>query len=179
MTDQGSGSGASDAELRTVSLGVAPMSKAGRLHRWADALALQARLQAEHSASPGARAGARRGSPLAIALEDWAFQAEGLCADRLQDAPAFFGLPESEIRRLAGMGRGLRPMPPGMASRRLRALAVQAENERTPPEDGRRRWTGERLAPTSERGSAPSGRALALAGRPAGLRTRSRRVAAG
>ena len=123
MIDQGIGCRASEANLPAVSLRVAPMSKGERLHRWADALELQMRLAKFDDVVPAAD----DVSPLSIAFEDWAFQAEGLRGGGVDDALAFFDLSASEIRRI--LGPTTRSQAPAMstAAERVRSLAQQAE----------------------------------------------------
>jgi hypothetical protein len=130
MMDKGLGPSASEAGSGEVSLGVPPMSKAERLHRWADSLELQKQLQREANAD--AALGRRDGwcamqtdsSPLTIAFEDWAFQAEGLRSDQLDDALAFFDLSEGEMQRITGSFYGSRTVPAALAARRVRAGAA-------------------------------------------------------
>jgi hypothetical protein len=138
MVDKGLGPSASEAGSEAMSLGVPPMSKAERLHRWADSLELQKQLQREANAD--AALGRRDGwcamqtdsSPLTIAFEDWAFQAEGLRSDQLDDALAFFDLSEGEMQRITGSFYGSRTVPAALAARRVRALAQQAEATTAP-----------------------------------------------
>jgi hypothetical protein len=136
MMDKGLGPGASEAG---ASLGVPPMSKAERLHRWADSLELQQQLQL--AASDDAALCTRDGgcstqadsSPLTIALEDWALRAEGLRSDRLGDAIAFFDLAEDEMRRIVGHSdHNRRTVPAAVAAERVRALAERAESMTVP-----------------------------------------------
>ena len=139
MMDKGLGPSASEAGSEAMSLGVPPMSKAERLHRWADSLELQKQLQREENAD--AALGRRDGwcatqtdsSPLTVAFEDWAFQAEGLRSDQLDDALAFFDLSEGEMQRIIGSFYGSRTVPAALAARRVRALAQQAEATTAPP----------------------------------------------
>lgn len=86
MVDKGLGLSASEAGPEAMSLGVPPMSKAERLHRWADSLELQKQLQPEANddAAHRTRDGWSQADslPLTVAFDDWAFQAEGLQGDR-------------------------------------------------------------------------------------------------
>lgn len=138
MVDKGLGPSASEAGHGTTSLGVPPMSKAERLHRWADSLELQRQLQQESNgdAALGTRdewCSTQAGrSPLTVAFEDWAFQAEGLRSDEVGDALAFFELSESEMQRIIGSSHGSRTIPAAVAAKRVRALAQQAEATTTP-----------------------------------------------
>jgi hypothetical protein len=138
MVDKGLGPSASEAGPEAMSLGVPPMSKAERLHRWADNLELQEQLQREalddaalRTRDRWCRTPADR-SPLTVAFEDWALQAEGLRGDRVGDALAFFDLSVSEMQRIIGSGYGSRTIPAAVAAKRVRALAKQAEATTTP-----------------------------------------------
>lgn len=124
---------ADDADFEAVRVGAPHMSKSERLHRWADDLELHGAqpLQAVGDAASGAEGGwwsARAdGSPLSVAFEDWAFQAEGLQGDRVGDALAFFDLSEDEMQAIIGSsGYGGRTIPAAVAAERVRALAEQA-----------------------------------------------------
>ncbi|HSA81598.1 MAG TPA: hypothetical protein VLE23_12325 [Geminicoccaceae bacterium] len=130
MLDDGLGS----SDLQTVSLEVPPMSKAERLHRWADGLELQKQLRqdAALAAGDGWCSTSVDRSPLAVAFEDWAFQAEGLRSDQVEDALAFFDLSETEIQRVIGPFYDARTIPTAVAAKRVRALARQAEAATAP-----------------------------------------------
>ena len=133
MVDKGLGPSASEVGPGTMSLGVPPMSKAERLHRWADSLELQKQLQREaFSTRDGGCSTQVESSPLTVAFEDWAFQAEGLRGDQVGDARAFFDLSESEMQRIIGSPYGSRTIPAAVAAKRVRALAEQAEATTTP-----------------------------------------------
>ena len=127
-----SGPGVGKARPAAVTTVVPPMSKAERLHRWAAILELQ---QRSHR---GARNGARHArstkpSPLAIAFEEWAFQAEGLRSAGWWDARAFFDLSEDDMRYVLGSSHDGSPrIPAAVAAERIRALAEQAEATAVP-----------------------------------------------
>jgi hypothetical protein len=135
------------ARRKAVSVGAPPMSKAERLHRWAASLDLQ---KPSHS---GARNGARHAgdgwrskpSPLAIAFEEWALQAEGLRSARWGDVRAFFDLSEGEMRHVLGSSNHDSPrLPAAVAAERIRALAERAEATAVPEGGGpaARGWIG-------------------------------------
>ena len=138
MLDKDLGSSASGAGLQVVSLGTSPMSKSERLHRWADSLELQKQLQREalDDVTPriyGWFSTPADSSPLTVAFEDWAFQAEGLRDDALGTALAFFDLSEGEMRRIIGCpDHSGRTIPAAAAAERVRALAQQAEARTVP-----------------------------------------------
>jgi hypothetical protein len=114
------GRSADTSGLWASSLEGLPMSKAERLHRWADNLELQNRLERN-----GAAASPVDRSPLRVALEDWAFRAEGLCR---RDALAFFDLSADEMKRIVGTARNdSRTTSRAATAARVRALAEQAE----------------------------------------------------
>jgi hypothetical protein len=114
------GRSADTSGLWASSLEGLPMSKAERPHRWADNLELQNRLKRKGAvASPVDR------SPLSVALEDWAFRAEGL---RRRDALAFFELSADGMKRITDASRDdSRTTSRAAAAARVRALAEQAE----------------------------------------------------
>ena len=138
MVDRGLGASASQAGRQAMSLGAPPMSKAERLNRWADSLELRKQLQLEATNDAALRtcdgwwSTQTERSPLTVAFEDWAFQAEGLRSDRVGDALAFFDLSESEMQRIIGSSYGSRTIPAAVAAERVRALARQAEATRVP-----------------------------------------------
>ena len=126
------GPGTSAARATAVFVGVPLMSKAARLHRWAASLELQSAARRTAGGAFGARAGrclpGSERSPLVVAFEDWAFQAEGLRSATWGDARAFFDLSEGEMRHILGSpDRGSRGIPPAVAAQRIRALAEGAE----------------------------------------------------
>ena len=136
MVHQGLDPSATEAPLQAVS--VAPqMSRSERLHRWADILELRTQLdltedgvlpQRNEFLPPSAAS-----SPLTIAFEDWAFQAEGLEGGRVADARAFFDLSEDEFQRLVGpLDDGCRRVPGAVVAERLRALADRSEGATVP-----------------------------------------------
>ena len=130
MVHQGLDPSATEAPLQAVS--VAPqMSRSERLHRWADQLDLteDGVLSARDEFLPPSAAS----SPLTIAFEDWAFQAEGLEGGRVADARAFFDLSEDEFQRLVGpLDDGCRRVPGAVVAERLRALADRSEGATVP-----------------------------------------------
>jgi hypothetical protein len=138
MLDKGLGPSASDAGPHVVTLGAPHMSKSERLHRWADSLELRKQLQREaiDGATPRIHEWSSTqadSSPLTVAFEDWAFQAEGLRGDALATALAFFDLPEGEMQRIMGCSdHSGRTMPVAAAADRIRALAQQAEARTVP-----------------------------------------------
>jgi hypothetical protein len=114
------------------SLAVPPMSKAERLHRWADSLELQKQLQGTPIDDDGWCATPAESSPLTVAFEDWAFQAEGLRSEP-EDALAFFDLSEVEMRRIVSRSDdGRRTLPAAVAAERVRALAERTESTTVP-----------------------------------------------
>ena len=129
---------------------VPPMSKAERLHRWAASLELQKRSHRE--AGNGARHAydgwcSTKPSPLAVAFEDWAFQAEGLRSARWGDVRAFFDLSEGEMRSVLGSSdHDARRIPAAVAAERLRALAKRAEATAVP--EGEERAAGGWIGPS-------------------------------
>ena len=130
MVQQGLDPSATEAPLQAVSM--APhMSRSERLHRWADQLDLteDGVLSARDEFLPHSAAC----SPLTIAFEDWAFQAEGLKGGRVADARAFFDLSEDEFQRLVGpLDDGCRRLPGALVAERLRALADRSEGATLP-----------------------------------------------
>ncbi len=131
MTNEGLDRSAENADLEAVRPGTPHMSKSERLRRWADDLELHGAqpLQAVDEAAFGTWSSARaEDSPLSVAFEDWAFQAEGLQGDRVGDALAFFDLSEDEMQRIIGAsGYGGGTIPAAIAAERVRALAGQPE----------------------------------------------------
>jgi hypothetical protein len=125
MVDEGLGPRASDAGCEAMSLGVPSMSKAERLHRWADSLDLQKQLQGKPVDDDGWCA-------TSVAFEDWALQAEGLRSDQLGDAIAFFDLSEDEMRRISRSDDGRQTIPAAVAAERVRALAERTESTTVP-----------------------------------------------
>jgi len=123
--------GVSEARAAAAVMVVPPMSKAERLHRWAASVEL---LKPSYR---GARNGARvardessstKPSPLAIAFEEWAFQAEGLRSASWGDVRAFFDLSEDEMRYILGTSNhDSRRIPAAAAAERIRTLAERAE----------------------------------------------------
>jgi hypothetical protein len=102
------------------------MPKAERLHRWADILDLKARLQGAAPPAKEARCAVQIArAPLAVAFEDWAFRAEGLQSDHIEQALEFFGLSAGEMKRILSSGAG--PQSLAGAAYRVRALAAEAE----------------------------------------------------
>lgn len=131
------GDSASTARPQAVKLEAPHMSKAERLHRWADNLELHRRLVLIDNAALGTRdewfSTRADGSPLSVAFEDWAFRAEGLQGDRVRDALAFFDVSENEIQRIVSSSDyGRRTIRAAVAAERVRALAEQAEDSRVP-----------------------------------------------
>ena len=123
--------GASEARAAAAVIVVPPMSKAERLHRWAASVELSK--PSYRRARNGARV-ARVGwsstkpSPLAVALEEWAFQAEGLRSARWEDVRAFFDLSQDEMRYVLGTSNhDSRGSPAAAAAERIHRLAEQAE----------------------------------------------------
>ena len=116
------------ARPQALRLATPPMSKAERLHRWADDLELQARLEWSGGA-PCQPAGGRAqadASPLSVAFQDWALRAEGL---RKGDELAFFDLSAEEMARVVeAFEAGGRTSSAAVAARRVRAFADQAES---------------------------------------------------
>jgi hypothetical protein len=115
----------------------AHMTKSERLHRWAANLELQEQLELIDDAGPRTRdqwfSTRADSSPLAVAFEDWAFQAEGLRSDRVGDALAFFDLSEDEMKPIVGSsGYRRRAIPATVAARRVRELAEQTESTTLP-----------------------------------------------
>lgn len=136
MTDKGFG-GAREGDLEAAGPGTAQrMSKSERLHRWADHLELHGAqpLEPVDEGASGELISARAdGSPLSVAFEDWAFQAEGLRGDRVADVRAFFDISEDEMRRIIGpSGYAGRTVAAAVAAERVRALAGQAESTTLP-----------------------------------------------
>lgn len=137
MVDNGFGPCASEAALQAASVGP-QMSKSERLHRWADNLELRKRLDlTEDGGFPGRHerlsTPAGSSSPLTVASEDWAFQAEGLQGDRVGDALAFFDLSEHELQRIVGpLDDRRRTIPAAVAAERIRSLANQVERTTVP-----------------------------------------------
>jgi hypothetical protein len=132
MVNQGLDPSATEAPLQTAS--VAPqMSKSERLHRWAEILELRNRLDLTE---PGALAATNvplDSSPLTVAFEDWAFQAEGLEGAQAHDVLAFFDLSEDEFQRIFGpLDDGCRTLPAAVAAERIRALADRSEGTTVP-----------------------------------------------
>jgi hypothetical protein len=116
------------ARPQAVRLATPPMSKAERLHRWADDLELQARL--EWSGEATRRTSGPRtqpdASPLSVAFQDWALQAEGL---RQDDELAFFDLSADQMERIVeAFEAGGRTSSAAVAAKRVRAFAEQAES---------------------------------------------------
>ena len=147
-----------EASPAVVIMGVPPMSKAERLYRWAASVELQRHRQAGNGARAlrGGRHTKSDRSPLAIAAEDWAFQAEGLRSARWGAARAFFDLSEHEMRRILGSPTpGSRKISAAVAAERIRALAEEAEATPAPEDAGPfgRVWIG---APVRESRWLPS-----------------------
>jgi hypothetical protein len=120
---------------------VPPMSKAERLHRWAASVELlKPSYRGPRNGVHGMREGLSsiRPSPLAIACEDWAFQAEGLLSARWGDVRAFFELSDDEMRYLLGTSNhGSRWLPAAVAAARIRTLAERAEGTAASEDEGR------------------------------------------
>lgn len=115
------------------------MSKSERLHRWADNLELQRERPLEPlddaALRPRGEWSSTRadGSPLSVAFEDWAFQAEGLRGARVGDALAFFDVSEDEMQRIIDSSNyGSRTIPAADAAERVRVLAEQSERTMVP-----------------------------------------------
>ena len=128
------GRSASKAGLQAESPETPQMTKAERLHRWADNLELRKELidDGAHWARDESAARAEC-SPLTVAFEDWAFQAEGLRSDRVADALAFFDLSEDEMQRIVGSSDyGRRTLPAAIAAARVRVLAERDESTTVP-----------------------------------------------
>lgn len=127
---------ASEADLQSANVGTPHMSKSERLHRWADDLRLlgaQPLQPVDEGASGGWPSARADGSPLSVAFEDWAFQAEGLQGDRVGDALAFFDISEDEMQHIIGSsGYGGGTIPAAVAAERVRALAEQSEGTTLP-----------------------------------------------
>jgi hypothetical protein len=120
------------ARPQALRLATPPMSKAERLHRWADDLELQARLEwSGEAAIPvvGEQTHVDR-SPLTIAFQDWALQAEGL---RRGDELSFFDLSADEMERIVeAFEAGGRTSSTAVAAKRVRAFAEQAASTSMP-----------------------------------------------
>jgi hypothetical protein len=103
------------------------MSRSQRLERWASALELrQTRcLPTIDDSGFWIRARVRRadGSPLAVAVDDWALRAEGLDGDTMADAIEFFGLSAGEMRRLLGASHHGPTVPAAAVAATLRMVA--------------------------------------------------------
>jgi hypothetical protein len=112
------------------------MTKSERLHRWADSLELHKQLELIDDAAHRRRdefSARAESSPLTVAFDDWAFQAEGLRSDRVGDALAFFDLSEDEMQRIVGSSDyGRRTVQAAIAAVRVRALAERAESTTLP-----------------------------------------------
>lgn len=135
MTNKDLG-GASEGNVEAVSPAAAQqMSKHERLRRWAADLELRGAqpLALVDDAPNGAWCSARAdGSPLSVAFDDWAFQAEGLQGDRVEDALTFFGMSEDEMRRIVGALDHGQTIPAAVVAARVRALAEQAGSPARP-----------------------------------------------
>jgi hypothetical protein len=136
IVDKNVGRSAIKAGLQAVSLETPHMTKSERLHRWANNLELRKKLELIDDAAHCTRdeSSARAGSsPLTVAFEDWAFQAEGLRSDRVGDGLAFFDLSEDEMQRIVGSSDyGRRTLPAAIAAARVRALAERDESTTVP-----------------------------------------------
>jgi hypothetical protein len=136
MVDKNLGRRGSKAGLEAVSLERPHMTKSERLHRWADNLELRKKLELIDHAAHRTRdefAARAESSPLTVAFEDWAFQAEGLRSDRVGDALAFFDLSEDEVQRIVGSSDyGRRTVPAAIAAARVRAFAERDESTTVP-----------------------------------------------
>ena len=138
MLDKGLGPSASEAGSHVVTLRAPYMSKSERLHRWADSLELRKQLQREaiDGATPliyGWFSTQADSSPLTVAFEDWALQAEGLRGDAPGTALAFFDLSEGEMQRIIGCpDHSSRTIRVAAAAERIRAIAQQAEARPVP-----------------------------------------------